>query len=88
MIHATEEKEGDTRIVLSLPIEKDFLQPHVLLLPKNQGSGPFPAVIAWTSTSPDYTQPEAWWGRWLAQRGKTATQTIAMDGKKSVTMMP
>jgi len=69
VIHATEEKEGYTRIVLSLPIEKDFLQPHVLLLPKNQGSGPFPAVIAWTSTSPDYTQPEAWWGRWLARRG-------------------
>jgi dienelactone hydrolase len=69
VIHATEEKEGYTRIVLSLPIEKDFLQPHVLLLPRNQGSGPFPAVIAWTSTSPDYTQPEVWWGRWLARRG-------------------
>jgi hypothetical protein len=31
-----------------------------LLLPKNQGTGPFPAVIAWTSSSPDYTQPEQW----------------------------
>jgi len=69
VIHKTEEKEGYTRIVLSLPIEKDFLQPHVLLLPKNQGAGPFPAVIAWTSTTPDYTQPEAWWGQWLARRG-------------------
>jgi dienelactone hydrolase len=57
------------RIHLSLPIENDFLQPHLLLLPKNQGTGPFPAVIAWTSSSPDYTQPEQWWGQWLAQRG-------------------
>jgi len=69
VIHDTEEKEGYTRIHLSLPIEKDFLQPHLLLLPKNQGPGPFPAVIAWTSSAPDYTQPEEWWGRWLAQRG-------------------
>jgi dienelactone hydrolase len=69
VVHTTEEKEGYTRIVLSLPIEKDFLQPHVLLLPKDQGPGPFPAVIAWTSTSPDYTQPEQWWGSWLARRG-------------------
>jgi len=69
VIHDTEDKEGYTRIHLSLPIEKDFLQPHLLLLPKNQGSGPFPAVIAWTSTSPDYTQPEQWWGKWLARRG-------------------
>src|SRR6476646_5567882 len=39
-----------TRIALDLPIEKDFLQQHVLLLPK--GAGPFPAVICWTSTTP------------------------------------
>ena len=69
VIHDTEEKEGYTRIHLSLPIEKDFLQPHLLLLPKNQGPGPFPTVIAWTSTSPDYKQPEEWWGKWLAQNG-------------------
>ncbi len=69
VIHDSEEKEGYTRIHLSLPIERDFLQPHLLLLPKNQGPGPFPAVIAWTSTSPDYTEPEKWWGGWLAQRG-------------------
>ena len=69
VIHDSEEKEGYTRIHLSLPIERDFLQPHLLLLPKNQGPGPFPAVIAWTSTSPDYTEPEKWWGSWLAQRG-------------------
>jgi dienelactone hydrolase len=69
VVHDTEEKEGYTRMHLSLPIEKDFLQPHLLLLPKDQGPGPFPAVIAWTSTSPDYTQPEKWWGEWLAQRG-------------------
>jgi len=33
VVHTTEEKEGYTRIVLSLPIEKHFLQPHALLLP-------------------------------------------------------
>ncbi len=69
VVHDTEEKVGYTRIHLSLPIERDFLQPHLVLLPKNQGPGPFPAVIAWTSTSPDYTQPEDWWGEWLARRG-------------------
>lgn len=69
IIHSIEEKEGYQRIHLSLPMERDFLQPHLLLLPKYQGTGPFPAVIAWTSTSPDYTQPEQWWGKWLARRG-------------------
>jgi len=69
VIHDTEEREGHTRIHLSFPMEKDFLQPHLLLIPKDQDSGPFPAVIAWTSTSPDYTKPEEWWGHWLAQRG-------------------
>ena len=69
VIHDSEERDGYTRIHLSLPMEKDFLQPHLLLLPKSQGPGPFPAVIAWTSTSPDYTQPEQWWGQWLARRG-------------------
>ncbi len=64
-----QEREGYTRIEFELPIEKDFLQPHVLLIPRGQGVGPFPAVIAWTSTSPDYRQPEAWWGSWLASRG-------------------
>ncbi|MGH9656916.1 MAG: dienelactone hydrolase family protein, partial [Bryobacteraceae bacterium] len=44
-------------------------QNHVLLLPRNQGPGPFPAVIAWTSSTPDYMQPEVWWGAWLAERG-------------------
>ena len=63
------EREGYTRIHLELPIEKDFYQPHLLLLPRNQGPGPFPAVIAWTSTTPDYTEPEKWWGAWLASRG-------------------
>jgi dienelactone hydrolase len=56
-----------TRIALELPMEKDFLQPHVLLMPK--GPGPFPAVICWTSTTPDYKAPEEWWGRWLAEHG-------------------
>lgn len=68
-IHEREEKEGYTRIDLSIPIEVDFWQPHLLLLPRGQGDGPFPAVIAWTSTTPDYKKPEEWWGAWLAQHG-------------------
>ena len=64
-----QEKDTYTRIHLELPIEKDFYQPHLLLLPKNQGRGPFPAVICWTSSTPDYTAPEQWWGAWLASRG-------------------
>lgn len=64
-----QEKEGYTRIHLELPIEKDFYQPHLLLVPRGQGRGPFPAVIAWTSSTPDYTAPEQYWGSWLAQRG-------------------
>jgi len=62
-----QEKEKYTRIHLELPIEVDFFQPHLLLVPK--GKGPFPAVICWTSTTPDYTMPELWWGEWLAERG-------------------
>ena len=68
-IVGTEQKEGYTRIHLRIPLEKDFLQEHLLLLPRGQGKGPFPAVIAWTSTSPDYAKPEEWWGAWLARRG-------------------
>jgi dienelactone hydrolase len=64
-----EEKEGYTRITLDLPIEKDFLQHHLLLIPKGQGKGPFPAVIAWSSSTPDWQQPEEWWGAWLARHG-------------------
>lgn len=63
------QKEGYRRIHLQIPLEKDFLQEHLLLLPTGQGEGPFPAVIAWTSTSPDYTEPETLWGAWLARRG-------------------
>jgi len=65
--HSQEDCGAYTRIRLDLPIEKDFWQKHLLLVPK--GRGPFPAVIAWTSTSPDFTMPEQWWGRWLAERG-------------------
>lgn len=56
------------RIHLELPIERDFYQQHLLLIPKNF-KGKRPAVIAWTSTTPDYTAPEQWWGAWLAERG-------------------
>lgn len=61
-----------TRIHLELPIERDFWQPHLLLIPKAplpKGEKRRPAVIAWTSTTPDYTVPEQWWGAWLAERG-------------------
>jgi dienelactone hydrolase len=68
-IRSTQQQEGYTRIDLGIPIEKDFVQDHLLLLPQGQGPGPFPAVIAWTSTTPDYTRPEQWWGTWLARRG-------------------
>jgi dienelactone hydrolase len=63
------ELETYTRIRLDLPIEKDFYQNHLLLLPRGQGRGPFPAVICWTSSTPDFTAPEQWWGSWLASRG-------------------
>jgi dienelactone hydrolase len=69
VIHETADRGTFVRIALDLPIEKDFLQPHILLLPKNQGAGRFPAVICWTSTTPDYTAPEQWWGRWLVEHG-------------------
>ncbi len=58
-----------TRIHLELPIERDFWQPHLLLIPKGKVRGKRPAVICWTSTTPDYTAPEQWWGAWLAEHG-------------------
>ena len=61
--------QGYTRIDLDIPMETDFYQRHLLLLPKDQGPGPFPAVIAWTSSTPDYQEPENWWGAWLARNG-------------------
>jgi hypothetical protein len=61
--------DGYIRIDLDIPIEKDFLQRHLLLLPSGQGAGPFPAVIAWTSSTPDYREPEQWWGAYLARHG-------------------
>ena len=69
VIRETTDQGTYTRVALDLPIEKDFLQHHVLLLPKNQGPGPFPAVICWTSSTPDYTEPEKWWGKWLVEHG-------------------
>jgi Dienelactone hydrolase family len=63
------DQDGYTRLDLDLPMETDFLQRHLLLIPKGQGNGPFPAVIAWTSSTPDYREPELWWGSWLAQHG-------------------
>src|SRR5689334_5825374 len=69
VIRDRRELEHYTRLEIDLPIEKDFYQHHLLLLPKNQGRGPFPAVVCWTSSSPDYTAPEQWWGQWLAEHG-------------------
>ncbi|MGC8794749.1 MAG: hypothetical protein ACP5U2_15300, partial [Bryobacteraceae bacterium] len=43
----TRELDAYTRIRLDLPIEKDFYQKHLLLIPRNQGPGPFPAVVCW-----------------------------------------
>jgi len=57
----TTEQDGYTRTEIELPLERDFLQKHVLLVPR--GKGPFPAVICWTSTTPDYKAPEQWWGK-------------------------
>ena len=58
VIRDRRETANYTRLEVDLPIEKDFYQNHLLLLPKNQGRGPFPAVVCWTSTTPDYTAPE------------------------------
>jgi dienelactone hydrolase len=69
VIREKSEQPAYTRIRLDLPMETDFLQPHVLLLPKKPASGKRPAVICWTSTTPDYQMPEQWWGKWLAERG-------------------
>ncbi|WP_031497486.1 acyl-CoA thioester hydrolase/BAAT C-terminal domain-containing protein [Bryobacter aggregatus] len=61
---------GYTRQHLELPLEVDFYQPSLLLTPKNIAKGERrPAVIAWTSTSPDWRQPEKNWGAWLASKG-------------------
>jgi len=69
VVRDTKERETYTRLDIDLPMEKDFYQHHLLLLPKNQGPGPFPAVVCWSSTTPDYTAPEAWWGQWLVEHG-------------------
>ena len=67
VVRQTTEEPGYTRTLLDLPLERDFLQQHLLLVPK--GKGPFPAVICWTSTTPDFTAPEQWWGKWLTDHG-------------------
>lgn len=64
-----QQMDGYTRVELRLPMETDFLQPHLLLIPDDAAPGSCPAVIAWTATTPDYAEPEKWWGAWLARRG-------------------
>jgi hypothetical protein len=68
-IKDVQEKSRYTRIDLDIPIETDFFQHHLLLIPKDQGPGPFPAVIAWAASSSDYRQPESWWGEYLSSNG-------------------
>lgn len=59
-----------TRIHLEIALETDFWQPSLLLLPNPKTfPGRRPAVIAWTSTTPDWQEPEKNWGAWLAERG-------------------
>jgi dienelactone hydrolase len=55
------------RLTLELPLETDFRQPALLLLPRS--APPWPGVVAWTSSTPDWRTPEYWWGAWLASRG-------------------
>ena len=55
------------RLTLELPLETDFCQFAYLLIPR--ATPPWPAVIAWTSSTPDWRAPEYWWGAWLASRG-------------------
>lgn len=65
-----EEFPAYTRIELELPVERDFASPHLLLIPRNRPAGArLPAVVAWTSTTPDWREPEKSWGSWLAERG-------------------
>jgi len=55
------------RLTLELPLETDFYQPALLLLPRS--APPWPGVVAWVSSTPDWRTPEYWWGSWLASRG-------------------
>jgi dienelactone hydrolase len=55
------------RCEIEIPLETDFYQSYLLLRPYAKGK--HPAVIAWTSTTPDFRKPEEWWGSWLAQNG-------------------
>ncbi len=41
-----EQRDGYTRVELQLPMETDFLQPHLLLIPDHAAPGSCPAVIA------------------------------------------
>ncbi|MFC2076174.1 alpha/beta hydrolase family protein [candidate division KSB1 bacterium] len=54
---------------IGIPIEIDFYQDHLLIMPKNPPVEPMPAVIAWAATSSSFTQPEKWWGTYLVQNG-------------------
>lgn len=92
VIREKREEPGYTRILLDLPMETDFLQPHVLMIPKGF-QGKRPAVICWTSSTPDYTAPEQWWGKWLTERGYVVLTGWSLirnyrDGSKARTGAP
>lgn len=64
------DKGAYTRHHIELPLEIDFYQPALLLVPKGIPKGEKrPVVIAWASTVPDWQMPEEWWGGWLASQG-------------------
>jgi len=67
---ATTDRGSYLRHHIELPLETDFYQPALLLVPKGLKRGERrPTVIAWASTSPDWQKPEEWWGKWLAEQG-------------------
>ncbi len=67
---AVSQEQSYVRREIELPLEVDFWQPGLLLVPRNLRPGEKrPAVIAWSSTTPDWRKPEDWWGAWLANKG-------------------
>ena len=67
---ATTDKSTYLRHHIELPLEVDFYQPALLLVPKDlKPRERRPTVIAWASTSPDWQKPEDWWGTWLVNQG-------------------
>lgn len=67
---ATTDRGSYLRHHIELPLEIDFYQPALLLVPKGLKRGERRStVIAWASTTPDWQKPEEWWGKWLVEQG-------------------